>query len=181
MSRRERWAWCAAVLLLGAIARLPLHRQTAPLPVSNDDAIPLMMAGRVLKGEFSTILWNQPYNGTLDTYLLAPGLLVATPHAAFRAYEAVCGLLLIVLAARLACAVAGERAGWLAAMLAAVGSPYMALMAALGPTPNFLVPLLVGVVVLAGMRQRVSAGPDENENPWCDQARASENENENGK
>ena len=43
-------------------------------PVSNDDAIPLLMARHVLRGELSTILWNQPYNGTLDTYLLAPGL-----------------------------------------------------------------------------------------------------------
>ena len=158
MSRRERWAWCAAVLLLGAIARLPLHRQTAALPVSNDDAIPLMMAGRVLHGELSTILWNQPYNGTLDTYLLAPGLLVAAPHAAFRAYEAVCGLALIGLAGLLACAVAGERAGWMAAMLAAVGSPYMALMAALGPTPNFLVPVLVGVVVAFCLRRLAPPG-----------------------
>src|SRR5688572_19676022 len=152
MSRRERWAWCAAVLLLGAAARLPLHRATFALPVSNDDAIPLLMAGRVLHGELSTILWNQPYNGTLDTYLLAPGLLLASPHTVFRAYEALCGLALVAMAGLLACAVAGERAGWIAAALAATGSPYMALMAALGPTPNFLVPLLVGIAVLVGLR-----------------------------
>jgi len=35
--------------------------------------------------------------------------------------------------------------------VAAVGTPYMALMAATGPTPNFLIPLLVSVPVLAGL------------------------------
>ena len=169
MSRRERWAWCAAVLLLGVAARLPLHRATHGLPVSNDDAVPLMMAGRVLHGELATILWNQPYNGALDAYLLAPGLSVASPHAVFRAYEGLCGIALVAMVALLACAAAGERAGWIAAVLAATGTPYMALMAALGPTPNFLVPLMVAFVVWAGYRQIGSAGPDGNEN-----------ENENG-
>src|SRR5688572_5592330 len=134
MSRRERWAGGAAVLLLLAAARLPLHRATAALPVSNDDAIPLMMAERALQGEQSTILWNQPYNGTLDVYLMAPWLAIASPHTVFRAYEAVCGLALIVLAGLLAAAAAGERAGWITGGLAAVGTPYMGLMAALGPT-----------------------------------------------
>ncbi len=121
MSRRERWAWGAAVLLLLGAARLPLHHATFGLPVSNDDAIPLMMAERVLHGELSTILWNQPYNGTLDVYLLAPGLLVASPHTVFRAYEAACGLALVAIVGLLAGAVAGERAGWIAAVLAAAG------------------------------------------------------------
>src|SRR5436305_3129880 len=101
---RERWPLVAAagIVLLLLLARLPLHRETWALPVSNDDAIPLLMARHVLRGEVSTILWNQPYNGTLDTYLLAPGLLVASAHAVFRAYEIVCGLLLVVAAAWLA-------------------------------------------------------------------------------
>src|SRR5688572_5724834 len=157
MSRRERWAWGAAVLLLLVAARMPLHRATFGLPVSNDDAIPLMMAEHVLRGELSTILWNQPYNGTLDVYLLAPGLVVASPHTVFRVYEALCGLALVALAALLAHVVAGERAGWMAAVLAACGTPYMGLMAALGPTPNFLVPLLVGIVVLAALRGTTTA------------------------
>ena len=160
MSRRERWAWAAAVLLLLAAARLPLHRATFGLPVSNDDAIPLMMADRVLHGELSTILWNQPYNGTLDVYVIAPGLLVASPHTVFRAYEAACGLALIAVAGLLAGAVAGERGGWMAAVLAAAGTPYMGLMAALGPTPNFLVPLLVGFVVLAALPRIAPVPPD---------------------
>src|SRR5437867_3433271 len=46
---------------------------------------------------------------------------------------------------------AGEAAGWSGAFLAAVGTPYMALMAATGPTPNFLVPLLVALPVLLGL------------------------------
>src|SRR5687767_8965074 len=150
MSRRERWGWCAAVVLLGLVARLPLHRATFHLPVSNDDAIPLLMAGRVLKGEFSTILWNQPYNGTLDTYLLAPLLAIASPHTAFRLYEMACGLLLILLVGLLGRRAGGDTALAAAALLAAVGTPYMALMAATGPTPNFLVPLLVAAVALLG-------------------------------
>ena len=149
MSRRERWAWAALVILLLAAARIPLHRATFHLPVSNDDAIPLLMARGILRGELATILWNQPYNGALDAYLLAPGLALASPHAVFRLYEIACGLALVALTGLLARAAAGERAGWIAAALAAVGTPYMALMAATGPTPNFLVPLLVGVGRLA--------------------------------
>ena len=82
----------AALLLL---VRGPLHLATHALPVSNDDAIPLLIARHILGGELTTILWNQPYNGTLDAYLLAPGLLVASAHAVFRLYEAACGLLLV--------------------------------------------------------------------------------------
>jgi len=139
----------AAALLL---ARLPLHLVTHSLPVSNDDAIPLLIARHILKGELATILWNQPYNGTLDAYLLAPLLVVARPHAVFRSYEAVCGLLLVALTALAARRLGGERAAWSAAFLAAVGTPYMALMAATGPTPNFLVPLLVAIPLLLGLR-----------------------------
>jgi hypothetical protein len=145
-------------LALGAIAlalagRVPLLAVTHHLPVSNDDAIPLLMARHVLRGELSTILWNQPYNGALDAYLLAPGLLLASPHAVFRAYEAVCALLLVVAVALAARAVSGPAAGSWAAVLAAVGTPYMALMAATGPTPNFLVPLLVSVPLVVGLRR----------------------------
>ncbi len=140
------------VAALFAAARWPLHRVTFALPVSNDDAIPLLMARHVLRGELSTILWNQPYNGTLDAYLLAPGLLLGSAHAVFRAYEALCAIVLVVLAGALAREVAGARAGWTAAALAAVGTPYMSLMAATGPTPNFLVPLLAALPVLAALR-----------------------------
>ncbi len=145
------------LLLLGlagvvVIVRGPLHRATHRLPVSNDDAIPLLMAGRVLEGELTTVLWNQPYNGTLDSYLLAPGLVVASPHSVFRAYEAVSGLLLVAAVAALAACVSGGLAGWVAALLAACGTPYMALMAATGPVPNFLIPLLVAMPLLRGLR-----------------------------
>jgi hypothetical protein len=40
-----------------------------------------------------------------------------------------------------------------AGSLAAVGTPYMALMAATGPTPNFLVPLLVSLPLLAALAE----------------------------
>ncbi len=55
----------------------PLHRATFHLPVSNDDAILLLMGRHVLGGELATTLWNQPYNGALDAYLLAPLLAAA--------------------------------------------------------------------------------------------------------
>ena len=145
-------AIAAAIVLLLAAARLPLHLVTWALPVSNDDAIPLLMAEHVLRGEFSTILWSQPYNGTLDTYLLAPPLLVASPHTVFRVYEILCGVLLVVAAGAIAARTFGAAAGAAAAALAAVGTPYMALMAATGPTPNFLIPLLVSVPVWAGLQ-----------------------------
>lgn len=157
VGRRGLAAMAVVVLLL--LARGPLHRATFALPVSNDDAIPLLMARHALAGEPATILWNQPYNGTLDTYLLAPLVAVLSPHHAFRLYEALCGALLVVAIGRLAARAAGERAGWIAAGLAAVGTPYMAQMAALGPTPNFLVPLVVSGVLLAGYRWLDGAPP----------------------
>jgi hypothetical protein len=156
MSRGRALA-LAAVAMLAVVSRGPLHRLTYAQPVSNDDAIPLLMARHVLAGELSTILWNQPYNGTLDTYLLAPALAVAPAHGAFRAYEIACAVLLIALVGRLAFRLAGTRAGFLAAGLAAVGTPYLALMAATGPTPNFLMPLVTGAVLLVCWRASVSA------------------------
>jgi hypothetical protein len=145
---KGRFFGVLAVAAALALARVSLHFATHSLPVSNDDAIPLLMARHILKGEHATILWNQPYNGTLDAYLLAGLLTLASAHTAFRVYEAVCGLALVLLAGLLARRAAGEAAGWAAAVLAAIGSPYMALMAATGPTPNFLVPLLVGLCLL---------------------------------
>jgi hypothetical protein len=111
------------ILLLLLAARAPLHLATFALPVSNDDAIPLLMARHVLQGEPATILWNQPYNGTLDTYLLAPGLAVAGAHTVFRIYEALCGLLLVAAIAAVAARVGGGAAAVAAAALAAVGTP----------------------------------------------------------
>jgi len=150
MASRRRTLLGLGVAAVLVLVRGPLHVITHALPVSNDDAIPLLIARHILRGELATILWNQPYNGTLDAYLLAPGLLFASAHAVFRAYEAVCGVMLVVAAGWLARRVGGETAGWSAAFLAAVGTPYMALMAATGPTPNFLVPLLVAVPVAFG-------------------------------
>ena len=154
---RSRALLVLGVALAALLARGPLHLATYGQPVSNDDAIPLLMARHVLQGELTTILWNQPYNGTLDTYLLAPGLLLGPAHGVFRAYEGLCAVLLILVAGRLAWRVGGEAAGWSSALLAAVGGPYLALMAATGPTPNFLVPLLTAVPLLLAWRGVPSA------------------------
>jgi hypothetical protein len=143
------------VLSLAVVALLvrgPLHRATFGLPVSNDDAIPLLMARHLLRGELSTVLWNQPYNGALDAYLIAPLLAVASSHHAFRVYEAACAVLLALLVFLLARRVAGEPAGVAAAFLAVIGTPYMGLMTATGPPPNFLMPLVTGFPLLAGLR-----------------------------
>ena len=142
----------AALLATFAIVRGPLHQVTWGLPVSNDDAILLLMARHVLDGELATTLWNQPYNGALDAYLLAPGLALGSHHAVFRLYELVCALLLVVLAGLLGRRVGGARAGGAAALLAAWGTPYMALMTATGPPPNFLMPLVTGFPLLVGLR-----------------------------
>jgi hypothetical protein len=147
-----------AVLALGAAAlaaRGPLHRATFHLPVSNDDAVLLLMGRHVLRGELATTLWNQPYNGALDAYLLAPLLaVIPDPHTAYRLYQALCAALLVGLVGLLGRRLGGVRAGWAGALLAAVGTPYMALMTATGPPPNFLMPLVTGfplVVVLAAL------------------------------
>jgi hypothetical protein len=142
----------AALLAAFAVARGPLHRVAWGLPVSNDDAILLLMARHVLHGEVATTLWNQPYNGALDAYLLAPGLVLGSHHAVFRLYELACALLLVVLAGLLGRELGGARAGWSAALLAAWGTPYMALMTATGPPPNFLMPLVTGFPLLLALR-----------------------------
>jgi hypothetical protein len=77
-----------AVAAVGVVARGALHRATYGLPVSNDDAILLLMGRAVLHGEFATTLWNQPYNGALDAYLLAPLLALLPYHGAYRLYQA---------------------------------------------------------------------------------------------
>jgi hypothetical protein len=141
------------LLVLFALARGPLHRATFSLPVSNDDAIPLLMARHLLQGELATTLWNQPYNGALDTVLLAPGLLLGPAHHVFRAYEVLCAAVLVLLVFHLAREIAGESAGWAAAALAAVGTPYMALMTATGPPPNFLMPLVTGFPLVMALRR----------------------------
>ena len=154
----RRWLALAGLAFIAAAARAPLLAATHALPVSNDDAIPLLMARHFLRGELATILWNQPYNGALDAYLMTPLLLVASSHAAFRLYEAVCGALLIAAAGLVAREVEGDAAGFAAALLAAIGTPYMALMAATGPPPNFLMPLLVALPVWVGFRRLAPVG-----------------------
>ncbi|HVQ28199.1 MAG TPA: hypothetical protein VMV21_01390, partial [Vicinamibacteria bacterium] len=145
MSARTFLLPAACILVLAGLARGPLHRATFGLPVSNDDAIPLLMARHLLRGELATTLWNQPYNGALDAYLLAPGLALGPAHGVFRGYEAVCAALLVLLVFVLARAIGGRAAGWTAAGLAAFGTPYMGLMTATGPPPNFLMPLVTGL------------------------------------
>jgi hypothetical protein len=142
------------VLILVAVAlvaRGALHLATFCLPVSNDDAILLLMGRAVLHGELATTLWNQPYNGALDAYLLAPLLAVLPHHAAYRLYQLVCGVLLVWLVALLARRLGGPRAAFAAALVAAVGTPYMAVMTATGPPPNFLMPLVTGFPLLLGL------------------------------
>ncbi len=96
------------LLALGVLVRGPLHAVTFHLPVSNDDAILLLMARHILKGELATTLWNQPYNGALDAYLLAPGLALGPPHAVYRLYELLCALLLVLLCGLLARRIGGR-------------------------------------------------------------------------
>lgn len=140
-----------AVGLAFLAARGPLLRATWGLPLSNDDALALLMARHILRGELVTTFWNAPYNGALDSYLLAGGLVVASPHALFRTYQAASGAALVILVGLLARSLGGGLAGWAAALLAAVGSPYVALVAATGSTPTILVPVLVSLPALAGL------------------------------
>jgi hypothetical protein len=148
-----------ALALVAFLVRGPLHAVTFALPVSNDDAILLLMARHVLRGELATTLWNQPYNGALDAYLLAPIVALFGHHHGFRLYEASCAVLLVLCAALLARAVAGPAAGWSAGLLAAWGTPYMALMTATGPPPNFLMPLLTGFPLVAALARQGPGAP----------------------
>lgn len=148
------------VVAAALVARGALHWATFSLPVSNDDAILLLMGRAVLHGELATTLWNQPYNGALDAYLLAPLLAVLPHHAAYRLYQVVCAVLLVWLVALLARRLAGPQAAFAGALVAAWGTPYMALMTATGPPPNFLMPLVTGFPLLVGL-DALSRGADE--------------------
>ena len=148
-----------ALVAVFAAARGPLHRATFHLPVSNDDAILLLMGRHVLRGELATTLWNQPYNGALDAYLLAPLLAALPHHPAYRLYELLCAGLLVVLAGLLARRLGGPPAGWAGALLAAWGTPYMALMTATGPPPNFLMPLVTGFPLVAALGALAPGAP----------------------
>jgi hypothetical protein len=154
----RRWLAVLALGAAAAAARGPLVRATFDLPVSNDDAILLLMGRHVLKGELATTLWNQPYNGALDAYLLAPLLALLPHHLAYRLYEALGAGLLVLLVGLLARRLAGPRAGWAGALLAAWGTPYMALMAATGPPPNFLMPLVTGFPLVAALAEPPAVG-----------------------
>jgi hypothetical protein len=109
------------------------------------------MGRAVLHGELATTLWNQPYNGALDAYLLAPLLAVMPHHAAYRLYQALGAALLAWLVFLLARRLSGPAAGWAGALAAAWGTPYMALMTATGPPPNFLMPLVTGFPLLLAL------------------------------
>ena len=150
-ARLGRVAAGAGLAAAALLARGGLHRATFALPVSNDDAILLLMGRHVLRGELATTLWNQPYNGALDAYLLAPLLALLPHHGAYRLYQLAGAVLLVVLVALLARRLGGRAAGWAAALLAACGTPYMALMTATGPPPNFLMPLVTGFPLLAAL------------------------------
>ena len=150
MSRNADSSRLRAVIALVATfaaARAALHIATFDLPLSNDDAIPMIQAGLLLRGQPTTTLINQPYNGTLDSWLMAPGLLVGSPHLVFRLYELACAGALVVACGWLARRAGGGVAAGAAALLAAFGTPYMGLMTALGPVPNFVVPLLAALVL----------------------------------
>jgi len=146
--RLGRVAAVAGLVATALLARGALHRATFALPVSNDDAILLLMGRHLLRGELATTLWNQPYNGALDAYLLAPLLALLPHHGAYRLYQLACAAALVLLVFLLARHLGGRAAGWAGALLAACGTPYMALMTATGPPPNFLMPLVTGFPLL---------------------------------
>src|SRR5262245_46048706 len=138
----------ALVLALTFVAaRGALHLATFALPLSNDDAIPMIQAGLLLRGEATTTLINQPYNGTLDSWLMAPLLWMGGSHLVFRLYALVCAAALVLVCAGLAGKAGGPAASWAAGLMAAFGTPYMGLMAAVGPVPNFVIPVLVAIVL----------------------------------
>jgi len=155
--RTGRIAAFVVLVALLLIVRGPLHFLSFSLPLSNDDAIPLLMARHVLRGEFTTTWWAQPYNGTLDSYLLAGGLLFGPPKIVFRCYQTVCGLLVVLVVFVLAARLRGETAGWAAAFLASVASPYVALTGCLGRIPHLLVPILVVAFALPALAESPSA------------------------
>lgn len=137
-----------ACLLVFAAARGALHVATFHLPLSTDDAVPMIQARMLRDGQPVTTLINQPYNGTLDTYLIAPLTFLFSSHAAFRVYQLLAAAALVLCIAVLARRAAGERAAWVAALAAALGTPYMAMNTAIGPVPNFLVGLVVALSLL---------------------------------
>jgi hypothetical protein len=125
-----------------------LLRATFGLPLSTDDAVPMIQVHMLRHGQPVTTLINQPYNGALDTYLIAPLTFFFSAHNAFRLYQLLAAAALVAGIAALARRAASREAAWAAALLASVGSPYMAMNTAIGPVPNFLVGIVVALVVV---------------------------------
>jgi hypothetical protein len=130
------------------VVRGALHLATFPLPLSSDDAVPMIQVAMLRHGQPVTTLINQPYNGALDTYLIAPLTFIFSAHAAFRVYQLLAAAALIGGIAALARRAAGREAAWTAALLASIGTPYMAMNTAIGPVPNFLVGVVVALVLI---------------------------------
>ncbi len=147
----RRWSTLRVVLAaiaVFALARGGLHLATFHLPLSTDDAVPMVQARLLWRGEAFTTLINQPYNGTLDTWLLLPLTLFVRDHEAFRLYQFLGAVALALLAARLAHRAAGREAAVATALAVALGTPYMGLMTTTGPVPNFLIPIVVSLTLL---------------------------------
>ena len=124
-----------ALVAAFAAARGPLHRATLALPVSNDDAILLLMGRHVLEGELATTLWNQPYNGPSTPTCWHPSSPCCPHQAAYRLYQ-------LLGAALSSCSSSCWPAGWAArsrggwGRFSRRGTPYMALMTATGRRPT---------------------------------------------
>jgi hypothetical protein len=147
-SSRQGLGLALACALVFAAAHAALLRTTWGLPLSTDDAVPMIQVHMLRHGQPVTTLINQPYNGALDTYLIAPLTFLFSAHAAFRLYQLLCAAALIALVAALARRAASREAAWAAALLAAIGSPYMAMNTAIGPVPNFLVGIVVALALV---------------------------------
>ena len=113
------------------------------------------MARHLLRGELATTLWNQPYNGALDAACSRRACSSDLRTTSFAPTSPLCGCS--------SCSSSPPRARDRGGVRGVDGgcagrgrTPYMALMAATGPPPNFLMPLVTSPFPMA--LRRLPAG-----------------------
>jgi hypothetical protein len=114
-------------ITLGLALRLMLITQSG-WRIDYDEAMIGLMALRVLRGEWMAFVPAQPTLGAIEAYLLAPvlGTIYRVPTVvAFRLVSLALAGLYILSTSLVANKAFGDRAGALAALLAAVAPPYM--------------------------------------------------------
>lgn len=138
-----------AAILLGLLVRVPFWIEALRTPVDGDTAIVGLMARHLGQG---TTLWGQPYGSPLDAWVAAPFVALMGPTTeALRLPVFLLGLALIPVAWALGGAL-HPKAALPAAVLMACPPPYFVLLSALPPPLYATTLVLIGALLVLGLR-----------------------------